>query len=504
MNGGSDCLKKSSNSHFMLIAYCYWVPALFSWIEKMEVDQGKLFIGGISWDTNEDRLTEYFGAYGEVMEAVIMRDRSTGRARGFGFVVFADPMVAERVVKEKHVIDGRTVEAKKAVPRDDQYLITRNHGNSIRGSPGPGQTKKIFVGGLASSVTEADFKNYFNHFGNITDVVVMYDHITQRPRGFGFITYDSEDAVDRVLHKTFHELNGKMVEVKRAVPKELSHGPSRSPVIGYNYGFSRTNNLLTSHAPGYNLGSLGAYGIRMDGRFSPLASARAAFSNLGSPTYGTNLGAGQGMNACFAGASSGSRNDIGSGHAVNSYFNNNQGRYNTPICYNANNSRRDSFLHSLSTNTWGNAGLNTSPNNVNFVPYSGSETGDFGVFGNSRQNWGGSPFATLFGGSSSVYRGGENSNSLGAVGLGRNGGMGAATTSSFAASGGGFEGSFRDFYQGGANYGDSTWQTASSELNGSDSFGYGLGHSEEDFAKDSDYMVGYSIPTSRSSRGIAA
>ncbi|XP_073029747.1 heterogeneous nuclear ribonucleoprotein 1-like [Primulina eburnea] len=504
MNGGSDCLKKSSNSHFMLIAYCYWVPALFSWIEKMEVDQGKLFIGGISWDTNEDRLTEYFGAYGEVVEAVIMRDRSTGRARGFGFVVFADPMVAERVVKEKHVIDGRTVEAKKAVPRDDQNLLTRNHGNSIQGSPGPGRTKKIFVGGLASSVTEADFKNYFNHFGNITDVVVMYDHITQRPRGFGFITYDSEDAVDKVLHKTFHELNGKMVEVKRAVPKELSPGPSRSPVIGYNYGFSRTNDLLTSHAPAYNLGSLGAYGIRMDGRFSPLASARAGFSNLGSPTYGTSLGIGQGMNAGFAGASSGSRNDIGSGRAVNLYFNNNQGRYNTPIGYNANNSRWDSFLHSLSTNTWGNAGLNTSPNNVNFVPYSGSETGDFGVFGNSRENWGGSPIATLFGGSSSVYRGGENSNALGAVGLGRNGGMGAATTSSFAASGGGVEGSFRDFYQGGDNYGDSTWQTASSELNGSDSFGYGLGHSEEDFAKDFDYMVGYSIPTSRSSRGIAA
>ncbi|XP_073313070.1 heterogeneous nuclear ribonucleoprotein 1-like [Primulina huaijiensis] len=470
----------------------------------MEVDQGKLFIGGISWDTNEDRLKEYFGAYGEVVEAVIMRDRSTGRARGFGFVVFANPMVAERVVKEKHVIDGRTVEAKKAVPRDDQYLITRNLGSSIQGSPGPGRMKKIFVGGLASSVTESDFKNYFSHFGNITDVVVMHDHITQRPRGFGFITYDSEDAVDRVLHKTFHELNGKMVEVKRAVPKELSPGPSRSPVIGYNYGFSRTNNSLTNHAPGYNLGSLGAYGIRMDGRFSPLASVRAGFSNLGSPTYGIGLNAEQGMNAGFAGASSSSNNDVGYGRAVNPYFTNNQSRYNTPIGYNANNSRSDSFFHSLSMNTWGNAGLNTSTNNVNSVPYSGSETSDFGVFGNSRENWGASPIATLFGGSSSGYRGEENSNALGAVGLGRNGGMGVATTSLFAAAGGGFEGSYQDFYQSGSMYGDSTWQTASSELNISDSFGYGLGHSEEDIGKDSDYRVGYSIPTSRSSRGIAA
>lgn len=75
----------------------------------MEMEPGKLFIGGISWDTNEDRLKEYFQTFGEVVEAVIMKDRTTGRARGFGFVVFADPLVAERVVKEKHMIDGRSV-----------------------------------------------------------------------------------------------------------------------------------------------------------------------------------------------------------------------------------------------------------------------------------------------------------------------------------------------------------------------------------------------------------
>lgn len=76
---------------------------------KMQSDSGKLFIGGISWDTNEERLKEYFSSYGEVVEAVIMKDRTTGRARGFGFVVFADPTVADRVIKEKHNIDGRMV-----------------------------------------------------------------------------------------------------------------------------------------------------------------------------------------------------------------------------------------------------------------------------------------------------------------------------------------------------------------------------------------------------------
>jgi len=74
----------------------------------MDSDQGKLFIGGISWETTEEKLRDYFKSYGEVAETVIMKDRATGRARGFGFVIFSDPTVADRVVLEKHTIDGRT------------------------------------------------------------------------------------------------------------------------------------------------------------------------------------------------------------------------------------------------------------------------------------------------------------------------------------------------------------------------------------------------------------
>ncbi len=76
---------------------------------EMDSDQGKLFVGGISWETTEEKLRDHFQAYGEVAEIVVMKDRATGRGRGFGFVVFADPAVADRVVTEKHTIDGRTV-----------------------------------------------------------------------------------------------------------------------------------------------------------------------------------------------------------------------------------------------------------------------------------------------------------------------------------------------------------------------------------------------------------
>jgi RNA-binding protein Musashi len=75
----------------------------------MDSDQGKLFIGGISWETSEEKLRDYFGQYGDVLQAVVMKDKTTGRPRGFGFVVFADPAVLDMVLQDKHTIDGRMV-----------------------------------------------------------------------------------------------------------------------------------------------------------------------------------------------------------------------------------------------------------------------------------------------------------------------------------------------------------------------------------------------------------
>lgn len=75
----------------------------------MDSDDGKLFIGGIAWDTTEDKLTDYFTRYGDVSQVVIMRDKTTGRPRGFGFVIFSDPSILDQVLQDKHTIDGRTV-----------------------------------------------------------------------------------------------------------------------------------------------------------------------------------------------------------------------------------------------------------------------------------------------------------------------------------------------------------------------------------------------------------
>ncbi|XP_010524610.1 PREDICTED: heterogeneous nuclear ribonucleoprotein 1 [Tarenaya hassleriana] len=472
----------------------------------MQSDNGKLFIGGISWDTNEERLKEYFSSFGEVIEAVIMKDRTTGRARGFGFIVFADPAVAERVIKEKHNIDGRMVEAKRAVPRDDQNIISRsNQSSSIQGSPGPGRTRKIFVGGLPSSVTESDFKKYFQQFGTTTDVVVMYDHNTQRPRGFGFITYDSEEAVEKVLLKTFHELNGKMVEVKRAVPKELSPGPSRSPMGGYNYGVNRVNNLLIN---GYNPAAIGGYGLRMDSRFNPAAGGRSGFAPFGSD-YGVSLNFEQGIPPTgFTGSANFSGN-ANYGRGMSPYYIGNTNRLGSAVGYDGGNGGNSSFFSSVTRNLWANGGLNHSNSaNTSSNPYVGSSSGNTlnGPLGSSGVNWG-------QGGGNNVSNenvrfgygsNGESSFGLGGAGggYGRNIGISKApASSSFSSASATNSGYDADFYGG-----DPTWRSSTSE-NDSSSFGYGIGGDPSDASAKTPSLPGYigdySVNKRQSNRGIA-
>eukprot|EP00613_Pedinella_sp_CCMP2098_P072521 CAMPEP_0171929892 /NCGR_PEP_ID=MMETSP0993-20121228/28056_1 /TAXON_ID=483369 /ORGANISM="non described non described, Strain CCMP2098" /LENGTH=199 /DNA_ID=CAMNT_0012569547 /DNA_START=162 /DNA_END=758 /DNA_ORIENTATION=- len=79
---------------------------------------GKLFIGGVSWQTTEASLREHFGKYGELIDAALMRNKHTGQPRGFGFVKFKEAVSADKVCATTHVLDGRTVDVKRAVPRE--------------------------------------------------------------------------------------------------------------------------------------------------------------------------------------------------------------------------------------------------------------------------------------------------------------------------------------------------------------------------------------------------
>ncbi|KAL7950600.1 hypothetical protein V8C42DRAFT_340221 [Trichoderma barbatum] len=103
----------------------------------------KLFIGGLAWHTEEATLRQKFEEFGVVEEAVVVKDRDTGRSRGFGFVRYVQEADAQAAIAAMNNVefDGRTIRVDKASdngPRGGGGFANRNGGMSYGGRGGYG------------------------------------------------------------------------------------------------------------------------------------------------------------------------------------------------------------------------------------------------------------------------------------------------------------------------------------------------------------------------------
>ncbi|XP_021278721.1 glycine-rich RNA-binding protein 4, mitochondrial-like [Herrania umbratica] len=76
----------------------------------------KLFVGGLSYDTNETVLKDAFEEHGEIIEVRVICHHVSGKSRGYGFVRFASEAAADAALKEMHsqVLDGRNIRVEYA------------------------------------------------------------------------------------------------------------------------------------------------------------------------------------------------------------------------------------------------------------------------------------------------------------------------------------------------------------------------------------------------------
>lgn len=80
----------------------------------------KLFVGGLSWDTTEDSLRNFFAAVGNVVSATVITDKFTGKSKGFGFVEMGSEEEARKAMSELNgkELDGRAIAVNEARPKE--------------------------------------------------------------------------------------------------------------------------------------------------------------------------------------------------------------------------------------------------------------------------------------------------------------------------------------------------------------------------------------------------
>ncbi|KAG6826544.1 hypothetical protein H0H92_015412 [Tricholoma furcatifolium] len=137
----------------------------------------------------------------KVDACTIMRDPS-GTSRGFAFLTFEDADAVNLVIGRDHVLDGKPIDPKRAIPREEHLRNTR-----------------YFVGGLAPTTTAESMKEFFGAYGKVVDATVMVDRESGRSKGFGFVTYEDATNADQLVGKLGLMLDDKQIEVKMAQPR---------------------------------------------------------------------------------------------------------------------------------------------------------------------------------------------------------------------------------------------------------------------------------------------
>ncbi|XP_053338255.1 heterogeneous nuclear ribonucleoprotein A1-like [Clarias gariepinus] len=210
----------------------------------------KLFIGGLSFETTDDSLRSYFEQWGTLTDCVVMRDPNSKRSRGFGFVTYSCVEEVDAAMAARpHKVDGRLVEPKRAVSREDS---NRPFAHTT--------VKKIFVGGIKEDTEEDHLRDYFEKFGKIEAIEIMVDHKTGVRRGFAFVTFDDHDAVDRIVIQKYHTINGHNSEVRKAVSKQEMQSSSMNMRGRGGGNFGRYGNDFGGGRDGFRDGFRGGRG----------------------------------------------------------------------------------------------------------------------------------------------------------------------------------------------------------------------------------------------------
>ncbi|XDC64730.1 hypothetical protein R6Z07M_015912 [Ovis aries] len=149
-------------------------------------------------------------------------------ARRFGFVTFSSMAEVDAAVAARpHSVDGRVVEPKRAVARQESGK-----------SGAPVTVKKLFVGGIKKDTEEHHLRDYFEEYGKIDTIEIITERQSGKKRGFGFVTFDDHDPMDKIVLQKYHTINGHNAEVRKALSRqEMQEVQSSRSGRGGNFGF---------------------------------------------------------------------------------------------------------------------------------------------------------------------------------------------------------------------------------------------------------------------------
>ncbi|KAJ9563145.1 hypothetical protein OSB04_008305 [Centaurea solstitialis] len=288
-------------------------------IADSDPTQRKLFIRGIGWETTTEKLRSIFSGFGELEEAIVITDKTTGKSKGYGFVTFRHIDGAILALKEpSKKIDGRITVAQLAAARE-------SGGCDV-------SMRKIYVGNVPFEVSSERLLSHFSSYGEIEEGPLGFDKQSGKQKGFAFFVYKTEEGARNSLVDPMKNIDGNQVMCKMATDgkKGKAGGPGgpQGPSGMHGDAGPPPGSMPGSMNTGY--GGLPSYGGFSGGRPLPphqnpqmnssvpsAVGGGQGFGNQGPPSYSGGSGYAGGGYGGGGGYTSGSH--FGGGAASGEY-----------------------------------------------------------------------------------------------------------------------------------------------------------------------------------------
>ena len=86
------------------------------------------------------------------------------------------------------------------------------------------QQNKLYVGNLPYTVDESQLRGIFSQYGEISELALIMDRDTGRPKGFGFVTFANQQSAEKALEQNGKDMGGRALKVNIAVDKPRTGG----------------------------------------------------------------------------------------------------------------------------------------------------------------------------------------------------------------------------------------------------------------------------------------
>ncbi len=186
-----------------------------------ETEGNNIFVGQLSWNVDDDRFAAEFADCGEILQARVQTDRNTGKSRGFGYLTFATPEGAQKALAMSgQEIDGRPIHVDVSTPRAPRDAPAARKSNDQQSEP----SSTLFVGNLSFDANEDNVWEFFSEHG-VKSVRLPTDRDTGRPKGFGYIEFESVDGAKAALEASSGaEIAGRAIRLDYSQPRDSSGG----------------------------------------------------------------------------------------------------------------------------------------------------------------------------------------------------------------------------------------------------------------------------------------